>query len=275
MSRGSKIIISVIGIFAIIIAGGFLYINATSGLDSPLSVIMSSSMQHDNYESSIGTIDTGDVMIIKSPEKVTIHSYVEGTYEGYKSFGDYGSVIIYERGDDINPVIHRAIVWLDYNGRGTWSIPSLAHYNGLWSCTSGTDYTNLSGTLTFTDITQSRKTVQINLDSLQKQSGYLTMGDNPVTNTYFDQSAGIISHPIGSDDIRAVAVHEIPWMGVIKVYMTENKKAYLEHVPNSVNSLIMLFVMVFAVIYCCDFYHTHNENMRKRAEIEKSLQENY
>ena len=275
MSRGSKIIISVIGIFAIIIAGGFLYINATSGLDSPLSVIMSSSMQHDNYESSIGTIDTGDVMIIKSPEKVTIHSYVEGTYEGYKSFGDYGSVIIYERGDDINPVIHRAIVWLDYNGRGTWSIPSLAHYNGLWSCTSGTDYTNLSGTLTFTDITQSRKTVQINLDSLQKQSGYLTMGDNPVTNTYFDQSAGIISHPIGSDDIRAVAVHEIPWMGVIKVYMTENKKAYLEHVPNSVNSLIMLFVMVFAVIYCCDFYHTHNENMRKRAEIEKYLQENY
>ena len=275
MSRGSRIIISVIGIFAIIIAGGFLYINATSGLDSPLSVIMSSSMQHDNYESSIGTIDTGDVMIIKSPEKVTIHSYVEGTYEGYKSFGDYGSVIIYERGDDINPVIHRAIVWLDYNGRGTWSIPSLAHYNGLWSCTSGTDYTNLSGTLTFTDITQSRKTVQINLDSLQKQSGYLTMGDNPVTNTYFDQSAGIISHPIGSDDIRAVAVHEIPWMGVIKVYMTENKKAYLEHVPNSVNSLIMLFVMVFAVIYCCDFYHTHSENMRKRAEIEKSFQENY
>ena len=278
LSRGSKVILSVIGIFAIIIAGGFIYINSTSGLDSPLSVIMSSSMQHDNYESSIGTIDTGDVMIIKSPEKVTIYSYVEGTINGYRSFGDYGSVIIYERGDDVNPVIHRAIVWLDYNN-GKWSCPSLANYKGLWSCpSSNNDYMNLRGTLTFTDVTQSRKTVSINLDDFtdkNRHSGYLTMGDNPVTNTYFDQSAGIISHPIGSDDIRAVAVHEIPWMGVIKVYMTENKKAYLEHVPNSVNSLIMLFVMVFAVIYCCDFYHTHNENMRKRAEIEKYLQENY
>ena len=271
MSRGTKIILSAVGVVFVVVLAGFLYINATSGLDSPLSVIMSSSMQHDNDQSQIGIIDTGDVMIIKSPEKTTIHSYVEGTIDGYRSFGDYGSVIIYNRGDDVNPVIHRAIVWLDYNARGSWSIPTLAHYNGLWSCTSGTDYMNLSGTLTFTDITKSAKTVSINLDSLKKQSGYLTMGDNPETNRYFDQGAGIINYPIGGDDIKAVAMYEIPWMGVIKVYMTENKRSYLEHVPNSINCLIMLFVMVFAIIYCCDFYHSYKETLARRKEIEEII----
>ena len=271
MSRGSKILLSVIGVFILIVLGGFLYVNANSGLDSSLSVIMSSSMQHDNDMSQIGKIDTGDVMIIKSPDRVSIHSYVEGTQDGYRSFGDYGSVIIYDRGDDVNPVIHRAIVWLDYNGRGTWSIPSLAGYKGLWSCTSGSDYMNMSGTLIFTDITQSAKTVSINLDSLKKQSGYLTMGDNPVTNKYFDQGAGIIDHPIGNDEIKAVAVYEIPWMGVIKVYMTDGKRSYLEHVPNSIYSLVMLFVMIFLIIYCCDFYHTHKTVRTKEKELEEIL----
>lgn len=271
MSRGSKIILSVVGVFILVVLGGFLYINANSGLDSSLSVIMSSSMQHDNDMSQIGKIDTGDVMVIKAPEKVDIYSYVEGTQNGYRSFGDYGSVIIYDRGDDVNPVIHRAIVWLDYT-RGTWSIPSLANYRGQWSCTSGTDYMNLSGTLTFTDITQSAKTVSINLDSLKKQSGYLTMGDNPETNKYFDQGAGIVNYPIGNDDIKAVAVYEIPWMGVIKVYMTESKRSYLEHVPNSIYSLVMLFVMVFTIIYCCDFYHTHKLTRAKKKELNEMLQ---
>ncbi len=268
MSRGTKIILAIIGIIAVILAGGFAYIQATSGLDSPLSVIMSSSMQHDTDESHIGTIDTGDVMIIKSPEKTDIYSYIEGTQNGYRSFGDYGSVIIYDRGDDINPVIHRAIVWIECNGRGnTWSIPSLKDYNGRWEATSGTDYMNLSGKLTFYDITQSKKTVTIDLNSLQQKSGYLTMGDNPSTNTYFDQSAGIINHAIGEDDIRAVALYEIPWMGIVKVFMTENKKDNLKHVPNSINNLIMLFIMIFAIIYCCDFYHSYKTAKKKMEEI--------
>jgi len=270
VSRGNKIVLSVLGVIVIVILGGFLYATMTSGLESPLSVIMSSSMQHDNDESRIGIIDTGDVMIIKNPDKVDIHSYIEGTVDGYKSFGDYGSVIIYNRGDDVNPVIHRAIIWLDYRS-GTWSAPSLAEYQGQWKCTSGTDYMNLSGVLTFTGITKSNKTVSINLNELDGKSGYLTMGDNPVTNKDFDQAGGIVSYPIGKDDLKAVAMYEIPWMGVVKVFMTENKKANLSHVPNSIYCLVMLFVMVFALIYCCDFYYTHKDNEAKREEIRRLL----
>ena len=213
-------------------------------------------------------------MIIKNPENTEYYSYVEGTINGYKSFGDYGSVIIYNRDGDLNPVIHRAIVWLYYNdGKGTWSCPSLANYKGSWECSSGPDYTNLSGSLIFYDITKSCKTVKIDLNSItenNRKDGFLTMGDNPVTNTYFDQT-GIISHPIGKSDIRAIAVYEIPWMGVIKVYMTEGKRKYLDCVPNSINCLIMLFTMVFAIIYCCDFYHSHKETLARRREIEKII----
>lgn len=271
MNRGSKILIAIVGILFLSVIAGYAYIHATSGLDSPLSVIMSSSMQHDNDRSQLGVIDTGDVMVIKSPSKVTIQSYVEATNTGYKTFGDYGSVIIYERGDDINPCIHRAIIWLEYNGNGTWSAESLKDYKGQWSCTSGTDYRNLYGTLEFTDITQSGKNPRINLDLLGKKSGYLTMGDNPVTNQGFDQYIGIISHPIGTDDIRSVAVMEIPWMGVIKVAMTPNKKSYLSHVPNSISSLIMLFVLVFALIYCCDMFYSKKELKQKKKKL-KELQ---
>ncbi len=269
MTRGNKILIGVVITIMVAIGGGYMAIHAASGLESPLSVIMSSSMQHDNYQSQIGVIDTGDVMIVQDPSKAEIQSYVEGSISGYKTFGDYGSVIIYERGDDVNPCIHRAIIWLDYNQNGTWKATSLKDYEGSWSCTGSMDIYSLSGTLTFTDITQSKKTVSINLDSLGKQSGYLTMGDNPESNRYFDQSAGIIDHPIGTDDIRSVAIMEIPWLGVIKVYMSESKMTYLSHVPNSINSLVMLFVMIFAIIYVSDSFYARKEMRAKKKKLQE------
>jgi len=269
VNRGSKVLIAIVGILAICIIGGYAGIHAASGLDSPLSVVMSYSMQHDNSQSQIGVIDTGDVMVIQDPSKATIQSYIEGLSTGYKTFGDYGSVIIYDREKtDSNPVIHRAIVFLVYNNNGTWSAPSLQNYKA-WECTGSSDYRSLSGTLTFTDITQSHKRVSINLDSLGKCDGYLTMGDNPESNIYFDQSVGIISHPVRTDDIRSVALFELPWLGIIKVYMTLDKRGNLDHVPNSIFSIIMLFVMVFALIYCCDIFHQKKELKRNQEALQR------
>ena len=275
VNRGNKILIGAAGMIILLAIIGYVGIHFVSGLDSPLSVVMSSSMQHDNNESQIGVIDTGDVMIIQDPAKADIQSYVEGTVSGYKSFGDYGSVIIYDRGDDVNPVIHRAIIWLDYNGNGTWSASSLQNFDeDKWSCSGGTDYRKLSGILYFYNITESGKDVNINLNTLGKQSGYLTMGDNPKTNEYFDQDAKIISHPVGTDEIRAVALAELPWLGIIKVYMTENKRMYLENVPNSINSLVMLFVLIFVSICCCDIIH-HKRNLLLRENELKKWKNSY
>lgn len=270
MKRGTKVAVCVIGIIAVLLIAGYVAVHSVSGLDSPFSVVMSASMQHDDNKSGIGVIDTGDVVLIQDPAKSNIQSYVEGTVSGYKSFGDYGNVIIYDRGDSNNPVIHRAIVWLNYNAiDSTWSAPSLASYTGYWTCSDSKDYMKLSGVLTFFDLTQSKKRVSIDLNSIdEKQSGFLTLGDNPKSNTSFDQS-GLIKHPIGNDDIKSVAIMEIPWMGILKVFMSE-KSGYLSHVPNSIYSLVMLFSMVFIFIYCCDFIHLKkrlDDNRRKFEEL--------
>ncbi len=100
-----------------IIGGTFVY----SGMDSPLSTVMSESMQHENGVSSIGTIDTADMVILRNPDYVEIQSYVEGYNSGHSTFGEYGDVLVYYRlTSSGNPIIHRAILYVEDNGDGTW-----------------------------------------------------------------------------------------------------------------------------------------------------------
>ena len=105
-----KKFIATIGVIAVIIIGGYAGLALYTGFNTPFSVVMSESMQHDNSRSQIGCIDTGDVVIVKSPDKAEIVSYIDATKTGYMTFGDYGSVIIYERGGGHNPVIHRGMM---------------------------------------------------------------------------------------------------------------------------------------------------------------------
>jgi signal peptidase len=272
VSRGNKILFALIGIILIVAVGGYLAIHAISGLDSPVSVVMSSSMQHDNNKSQIGIIDTGDVMIVQDPNKIEIQTFIEGTISGYKSFGDYGNVIIYERGGEKNPVIHRAILWIEYDpDNECWSIPSLKDYQGEWSCSTGSkDYNRLNGSVSFVGLTQSKKNVTLYLENMEKSSGYITMGDNPVTNIGFDQPFSTLNHPVSLEEIRSVAAVEIPWMGIVKVYISSDKQSFLSHVPNSIACVVMLFVTIFALIYCCDFYRVRKEYINSKREFEQS-----
>ena len=269
-AEDKKLTMAVI-IVGILVIGGYGALVATTGFYSPFSMVMSESMQHDDTRSSIGCIDTGDAVIIASPEKVEIQSYVEGTQTGFKSFDDYGSVIIYEHWSNNNPVIHRAIVWLDYDSiTGRWSAPSLAGYEGKWSC-EGNDYMNLRGNLTFYDITQSEKTVSFNLDDFgSKKSGYLTMGDNPVTNPRFDQSSfiGSGSYLVSDDKIKSVAIHEIPWISTLKILL-KNNGDNLDKVPNSLPSLIMSLALLAAAFLIIDFLSLRKENREIDKEMKK------
>lgn len=250
-----KMIFVLIAVVAIIV-GGYATLISYTGMGTPFSVVMSQSMQHDPDRSEIGCIDTGDVVVVKNKNSATIESYVVATNTGYSTFGDYGSVIIYERDSSSNPVIHRAIVWLDWNPTTeTWSSKELVDYKGEWYCNVNGSHenntNNLRGTLTFENLTQSGKTVKINLSTLERQSGYLTLGDNPKTNLSFDQASGIINHPIGSDDIRSVPIFEIPWLGTIKLLINGNN-ANLSYVPNSLPSLAMVIVTIIGAILLID-----------------------
>ena len=241
-------------LLAIIVIGASVVVLAKTQNVS-FSVVMSQSMQHDQYRSSLGIIDTGDVVLVKDVDHSDIQSYVEGTKTGKKTFGDYGSVIIYDRGSDRNPVIHRAIVWLDFNqATNTWSSEDLKDYAGEWWCetSSGvktTDWSNLSGTIYFRNLTQSGKNVEATLSRFTS-SGFLTMGDNTANST-FDQNAGIINHLISMDNINSVPFAEIPWIGTLKIYF-KNDGANLEHVPNSMPSLFMFIGALFALLLFID-----------------------
>ena len=260
MNPENKRLLIITGVAIAIIAGGYVTLIAYSGMNVPFSVVMSQSMQHDNERSEIGCIDTGDIVVVKSKDKATIQSYVEGTQTGYSTFGDYGSVIIYERNSSSNPVIHRAIVWLEWDSvEKKWKSEELKGYEGDWYCkvtsvdgsVEKKDPDNLEGTLIFRDITRSGKNVSISLTSLTKESGFLTMGDNPVTNNSFDQASGIINHPIAMDDIKSVPFAELPWIGSVKI-LTGNNSSNLKYVPNSLPSLAMVIVLIITAVMLID-----------------------
>lgn len=268
MKKETRNFIAVIGVFAIVIVGGYCALIAYTGFSLPFSSVVSESMQHDNYQSEIGAIDTGDIVIVQDKSKANIESYVHGSQTGYSSFGKYGSVIIYNRSSTQNPVIHRAIVWLDYEeSTGKWSSSELKNFSG-WSCIDddeSCDWSDLRGTLY---LTIDEKDVSISLDSLQiKQSGYLTMGDNPDTNRALDQASGIINHPVSMDEIRSVAIWEIPWLGMFK--LTMNGNTHVSHVPNSLPSLVMEIILIFSLLIVIDAFSVFRYHASVRDRLMK------
>lgn len=240
-----SIIIMVVA-FALI-GGGYLYIQTASDVDPTFTNVESWSMQHSD-ESQLGVIDTGDMVILKNKDSYSqLTTYVDGYASGYSSFGEYGNVVVYERNpsSNLNPVIHRLILYLEYvgeiDGVDTWSAPSLANFDGNWSCTSGTDYTKLSGTLELYNIGYGNKTVSFDFSNLEgyEYSGYLTKGDNASTNNYFDQSTSITKGLVTYEDINSVAWIEIPWGGILKLVKNGDMNRINDWVPNSIPSMVI------------------------------------
>ena len=250
MERKHIITISVVGIVIIVFLGLVYYINDNSGVNPPFTVVESQSMQHIDDRSELGIIDTGDMIYVQSPDKCDIVSYVDGYKTGYKTFGDYGSVIVYKR-DGGNPVIHRAIVYLEKNGL-TWNIESLQGYDeSLWNINGTHVYTSVTGTLYMSFESDYRSyTCSINLSTLT-QSGYLTLGDN---NTMFDQNSGIMTNrPISKEMIKSVASTEIPWLGCLKLLVNGKEDRIEAHAPNSIECLEISFISIILIIVSLSF----------------------
>jgi hypothetical protein len=267
MKKDTRNALIVIIAAVVIICSVFGGINLKSGLDHPSTTVNSQSMQH-GVGSQLGIVDTGDIIIMKNSDKVDIRSFVEGYKEGFTSFGDYGHVIIYERGGNQNPVIHRAILWLDYNGDHTWSAPSLKDYpSTLWSNGNNTDYMTLSGILTLKNMSYKDINCSIDLDRLANNaplSGYITMGDN---NFVFDQSGGVIGSLVSKEIIRSVAWIEIPWLGSINMILNGKSAVINEQVPNSIPCIAVLFLTIIfglAGLFC---FWNYRDIIRYRKEL--------
>jgi len=104
--RDALIIIIILGT----IYGG-LY--AYSGNRSPLYVVASGSMIHDDASyGRIGTIDPGDLIIARKVSDGEVETWTNQTRQSY---GDWGDVLIYYPNGERwrTPVIHRAITWVN------------------------------------------------------------------------------------------------------------------------------------------------------------------
>jgi len=236
----------------------FLLTFAYSGIWPPMVVIESGSMEHGNnplYEepgfTHIGTIDTGDLVIVKEAKKSDIVTYLQGKKTDYKKYGDYGDVIVYYKngikefeGSPVTPVIHRAMAWVDVleepqdmdgdNITDYYYIPEIDTYYGSQI---GLSEIGLDGA---------------HLKNL-KNSGYITKGDStgnphPDQLTHYDIRGNKEQYrvqPVDPDWVVGVARGELPWFGLIKLWVTQPEN--YEKAPPDCKSMLWISIIVILV----------------------------
>src|SRR5919197_4253410 len=184
-------------IVVVVLAGLYAY----AGVWPPLVVVESSSMAHSNLESSLGVIDTGDMVFQQeAATRDKVITYVEGRASSYSTYGDFGDVIIFRQPRDAVPIIHRAIMYVTlhlYNVAGTTrvsaDVPDVSKIPGEWSATNRTGATTVPLALTSLTIRHmglrhdtnvnftfdnSCSPSPLNCPELEGRSGFVTMGDN-------------------------------------------------------------------------------------------------
>jgi len=158
---------------AIVLIAFMLLSKLAFGIWTPMVAVESGSMEPH--------MQIGDIIFIKSIDRVNISTNEEGKNTGYTSFKDYGDVILYRPyGEEgVTPIIHRAMYRVEA-GEPMWEGGPPAPY-----------------------------------------SGYITKGDNVITNTHFDQE-GQISYdmPVKDEWIIGTAQYRIPYLGYVRLFFS-------------------------------------------------------
>ena len=225
---------------------------------APMVAIESGSMMHlDEEFGRIGYIDAGDmVLLVKVNYKsdiLTRGSNLGGEQAkglgGYKSYGDFGDVIIYKKygKTDEDQIIHRAICWIEYNEDKTYSVSEYGIEN------------------------ENSVTIkELGLNNYRPlHSGFITQGDNPITNDRCDQAGGICGDPIKPEWITGKARFELPWIGTINLLFNDlisgsfwnNNEITVFNVPtDSLICLIILLAIIISIPILLDIYDYRKRN---------------
>ena len=161
-----KDLLSVIAVLAIFMVLSKLIF----GLWTPMVAVESGSMEPHML--------IGDIIFMKSIDRVHNITNEEGQKSGYKMFENYGDVILYHKygQEGTIPIIHRAMYWVEA-GEPMWEGGPPAPY-----------------------------------------AGYITKGDNVVTNSHFDQEGQIsYQQPVKPEWIIGTAQFRIPYLGYIRL----------------------------------------------------------
>ena len=115
---------------------------AHTGSMPPLVVVESSSMIHD-IDGEVGSIDAGDLILVRDSSFESIVTFAEGSDStdssfGYEMHGMAGDVIIYQKnGDTGTPIIHRAILRVEASQTLTPDRTANEEDNNTMHCPNG------------------------------------------------------------------------------------------------------------------------------------------
>jgi signal peptidase len=265
----------------------------------PMVVVESRSMMHDE-DSGIGVIDTGDLVLVKKiNSRSEVTTYTEAKDDDYETYGTPGDVIIYKKnGGGDTPVIHRAVCWIEFND----TTFNYNHTTGYW--TGGAfdipelNAYGLTGSFSIPDYGHNKINLMIDfrtiIDNFANQtipntgrrlgfrsyphSGFLTKGDSD-ENSMCDQNSlrsggsTVFVEPIKVDWIVGKAEGELPWFGLIKLYMSSQITKDNPAPPSSINGLIISLVLIIAIPLSLDIIVSRREKKKAMQEEEDEDEE--
>ncbi|MEA1965854.1 MAG: S26 family signal peptidase [Euryarchaeota archaeon] len=122
----------------------------------------------------------GDIVFTRNVPSTGIVTCKDGAIRGYKTFGDYGNVILYRKygRTGVTPIIHRAMYHVEA-GELMWEGGPIAPH-----------------------------------------AGYITKGDNKITNRYYDQY-NLCTVPIREEWIDGVACFRVPYIGYVRTILSK------------------------------------------------------
>ncbi|MGQ0536012.1 MAG: S26 family signal peptidase [Methanobacteriota archaeon] len=216
-----------------IVGGVLLVLFLYTGVWPPMVVVESGSMMHAEGVPPEGvlcadygntcTIDPGDMVFVKKiTEKDEVETFKGG---GGAHFGNPGDVIVYYRMGNRaqTPIIHRAMTYVQLTCDGQPVEVATACAGVLGYRVDGYGAFGANGI--FIPELGFGPERGYNRDNGYKPawSGFITKGDNPVTNIAADQAGGVFTQPVrvvdeqGNRWIEGKARGELPWFGLIKL----------------------------------------------------------
>lgn len=227
-----------LAVVAVLIVIGLVF--AYSGVWPPMVVVESGSMMHTRDRSFLGVIDTGDLTLVKKVEREEdVITYMQGARMGYKTYGNYGDVLVYSKNGDRGqtPIIHRVVIRILVNessppGARTFDFPEADPplYNVPDNPTNGN--VTIGKVRTWDDNHPNGADANLSIDLFrirnnmlanETHGGFITKGDH---NPAVDQVAltarlphpGALVQPVKLEWIIGRAQGELPWFGIIKLW---------------------------------------------------------
>lgn len=232
---------------------------------APMVAVESGSMMHLNEPfGRIGTIDAGDmVLLVKVNSKNDISPYCKSNNWQY---GKKGDVIIYKpmNNPHSDQIIHRAMCWVDVKYNGSQKTYTIEGTNIIDHPASEPLYLPELGIWNYIKNTS----VTVNWS----HSGFITKGDNPISNPTCDQLGNICKEPVKLEWISGKARGELPWIGTINLLFNDlfSGKHTVNNVPSdSLICLILLIAFLISIPISMDIYTYYKEKKEVQNEIKK------